>query len=212
MLHYSTKKLYSVNTLNPLTKQDNLMFDIALKNFIKGVAKKKFTRRLNSYSVLYTFLIKFDQNIKLTKQNFNNLQRRNTSFKLFIETSKTKNFIDYIQNLDPSFKEYMILPEDVYTDDNKQVHIAYSTPDVTQKVNIKLPCNTLVLEDYTKGGELYLVKDNDSKPYAEKGVKFSAKRSLYTLPLTNTLGVRYLSTINGYIELRGPRPAITTQL
>jgi hypothetical protein len=120
------------NNINKIPRhEDMLMYDRALKNFIKGVAKNKFAMRLNSYPVLYAFLKKFDSNVKLSHSNFNNLQKRNTSFKLFTQTPKTKKFIEYIQNFEPSFKESMILPENMDPDLNKEVHI--NTPSKSNK-------------------------------------------------------------------------------
>ncbi len=68
------------------------------------------------------------------------MKRRNTTFKMFVTTSKTIKFVEYIQQLEPSFNVYMLLTESDRTDVNTEVHV--NTPStlrssVVKKVNMR---------------------------------------------------------------------------
>jgi hypothetical protein len=88
--------------------EEKVMYDRAVKNFIKLVTKDQFNTTLNNYKVLLAFLKKFDSNIQFSMGSFHNYRNRDTKFKPFIITNRIKNLIKYIQNFDKDFNHNMI--------------------------------------------------------------------------------------------------------
>jgi DNA polymerase family B len=88
--------------------EEKVMYDRAVKNFIKLVTKDQFNTTLNNYKVLLAFLKKFDSNIHFSLGSFHNYRNRDTKFKPFIITNRIKNLIKYIQKFDKDFNHNMI--------------------------------------------------------------------------------------------------------
>ena len=68
------------------------MYKRAVLNFIKIVTKNAFDKSLNNYDVLVSFLKKFDNNINLTRSNYDNYRSRNTKLFPFIITKRSEKF------------------------------------------------------------------------------------------------------------------------
>jgi len=84
------------------------MYKRVVLNFIKLVTKNGFDNRLNNYEVLLSFLKNFDNNINLTRSNFNNYRSRDTKLHPFITTKRTEDFVKYIKQYNSDFNADMI--------------------------------------------------------------------------------------------------------
>jgi hypothetical protein len=115
---------------NKENTQNNIMYDRAVKNFIKLVTKGDFNPTINNYNSLLTFLKNFDSDIKLSRSSFHNYRNRDTHFKPFIIITKIKDFIKYIQKFDKDFKADLINVNDsLKIKSNKKFDTLYMAPN-----------------------------------------------------------------------------------
>ena len=91
-----------------LTDNNNnkVFINRAIGNFIKGVLHLRFEGIVfKDYSSLIHFILKFDATRKISAQSLSNLKNRNIKYKFINITPEVKDFVNYVKQEFPEFKE-----------------------------------------------------------------------------------------------------------